>query len=625
MRTGVLRNIAVAGVSALLLTACAGRDDAGVGTVLTDTVSDGVMQTESPAESMEDDTKESTTERVAESTQESTEVAETVEGGDGMGNEYELLTDMCGDYDGDGITDEVYRIREYGMNESDYYVDLSSCGELYLGSNRTTPSAWTELTSCDFNDDGADELVFYTGFIGADNDGISTIYAYGFDGTGYVELTLEQKENGRDFLIERNLTRARMSCEAVDFSYTIWDTLTMMDMGYYFMQGTTVVNKSPRFMRLMEYDGRVALRYSYVFGDDRFGYFPVYEYVTYADGKSQSVMIPSEMHGDLEKINADLRELDKEHPDDDIQYEYELGDDELLYDVHQYIAESGVDFAYTLYKSMPWENNKFIIINPEISPYGEDECNDIMRLADEIKDKFEMNSVSIFNSYIEDVGRFSEAKANRYGAVYALYNEETDAYDVFMEYDGFVLHNEGNGNSSYVINTNTGNRWPLNAALYATPDNEGGSVEAWLFDLNGDGEDEFIVKVTADDGNDLIFVENVKEHRDISPFYNIAQPKDKEAENISYIAAFDYVYGKEIYETVNAFYKEAGIGTRLSIPREENQVIRFLKDSSYHCELTDDNRLRLMCETDELSVEAYFSFGGGDCTLDSVEVGAVGD
>lgn len=56
-----------------------------------------------------------------------------------------------------------------------------------------------------------------------------------------------------------------------------------------------------------------------------------------------------------------------------------------------------------------------------------------MRLADEIKDKFEMNSVSIFNSYIEDVGRFSEAKANRYGAVYALYNEETDAYDVFME------------------------------------------------------------------------------------------------------------------------------------------------------------------------------------------------
>ena len=177
MRTGVLRNIAVAGVSALLLTACAGRDDAGVGTVLTDTVSDGVMQTESPAESMEDDTKESTTERVAESTQESTEVAETVEGGDGMGNEYELLTDMCGDYDGDGITDEVYRIREYGMNESDYYVDLSSCGELYLGSNRTTPSAWAELTSCDFNDDGADELVFYTGFIGADNDGISTIYA----------------------------------------------------------------------------------------------------------------------------------------------------------------------------------------------------------------------------------------------------------------------------------------------------------------------------------------------------------------------------------------------------------------------------------------------------------------
>lgn len=188
-----------------------------------------------------------------------------------------------------------------------------------------------------------------------------------------------------------------------------------------------------------------------------------------------------------------------------------------------------------------------------------------------------------------------------------------------------MLHNEGNGNSSYVINTNTGNRWPLNAALYATPDNEGGSVEAWLFDLNGDGEDEFIVKVTADDGNDLIFVENVKEHRDILPFYNIAQPKDKEAENISYIAAFDYVYGKEIYETVNAFYKEAGIGTRLSIPREENQIIRFLKDSSYHCELTDDNRLRLMCETDELSVEAYFSFGDGDCTLDSVEVGAVGD
>ena len=132
--------------------------------------------------------------------------------------------------------------------------------------------------------------------------------------------------------------------------------------------------------------------------------------------------------------------------------------------------------------------------------------------------------------------------------------------------------------------------------------------------------DELIIQVTDSDGNDCIFVGDINNMKSISPFYNIYQQKDDESEDICYVMVFFYEYGKEIYEAVNEFYRASGISKSIGIPGAEWECIRFEKKASYHCDITEDGRLKLMYMTDECRCEIYFSFNDEGCVLDSVGV-----
>ena len=427
----IFKNVIIAVAGMLFLTACAGKDAVGEDTIQSDAVDlSGEMQSESVTENITDSV-----------------VIETVEGYDGETEEAYLVTidEKAADYDGDGILDEVYRMGHMGQTDWDYYVNLSSCGKLYLGSASVGIGTGSELITCDLNGDGVDELVFLTGHVGADNPGSSTAYVYAYKDGGYAEFPLEQKENGRDFVIERDLTRARISCEAVDFSHTIWGTLKDMDMGYGFMQGTTVEHKSPRFIKLTEYEGRTAICYSYVFGSDLSGTYSVSEYVTYTGGTAQAVMVPDERYGSFEEINTYMNELAAEQSNYDIQYEYELGDDKMLYDVHRYIAEAGVDFLYVLYwydDRGYYDNSLYIYVDNV--PYSEEECIAIVELADDIEERFNIGEVEVGNFYVNTIEKYARAKNNSDSGTYYLYDEETDTYDVFMECEDVILYNQYN-------------------------------------------------------------------------------------------------------------------------------------------------------------------------------------
>lgn len=603
----IFKNVIIVVAGMLFLTACAGKDAVGEDTTQSDAVDlSGEMQSESVTENITDSV-----------------VIETVEGYDGETEEAYLVTidEKAADYDGDGILDEVYRMGHMGQTDWDYYVNLSSCGKLYLGSASVGIGTGSELITCDLNGDGVDELVFLTGHVGADNPGSSTAYVYAYKDGGYAEFPLEQKENGRDFVIERDLTRARISCEAVDFSHTIWGTLKDMDMGYGFMQGTTVEHKSPRFIKLTEYEGRTAICYSYVFGSDLSGTYSVSEYVTYTGGTAQAVMVPDERYGSFEEINTYMNELAAEQSNYDIQYEYELGDDKMLYDVHRYIAEAGVDFLYVLYwydDRGYYDNSLYIYVDNV--PYSEEECIAIVELADDIEERFNIGEVEVGNFYVNTIEKYARAKNNSDSGTYYLYDEETDTYDVFMECEDVILYNQYNGTYSYVLDTDKGTFFAINAALYATPENGGSGVKRWYRDLTGDGVDELIIQVTDSDGNDCIFVGDIYNMKSISPFYNIYQQKDDESEDICYVMVFFYEYGKEIYEAVNEFYRASGISKSISIPGAERECVRFEKKASYHCDITDDDRLKLIYITDECRCEIYFSFNDEGCVVDSVEV-----
>ena len=102
----IFKNVIIVVAGMLFLTACAGKDAVGEGTIQSDAVDlSGEMQSESVTENITDSV-----------------VIETVEGYDGETEEAYLVTidEKAADYDGDGILDEVYRMGHMGQTDWDY-------------------------------------------------------------------------------------------------------------------------------------------------------------------------------------------------------------------------------------------------------------------------------------------------------------------------------------------------------------------------------------------------------------------------------------------------------------------------------------------------------------------------
>ena len=299
----------------------------------------------------------------------------------------EYLCEKNADYDGDGKDDKAYRIQEDYWY--DYYLELSSAAELYLGRNYIYDKSGYDIVNADLDGDGSDEILFSVSHIAADNQGYTKIYAYKLNDGEYAEFELPRRNEGHGFVITRDLTWAQITCADTDFSYVMWSTLEDMQKVYQYYQGTWKSESTASFMYLTEYAGKPAICYNYIFSDIRYEALTIEEIVTYINGGEQTVEMYVKEDNDVTKM---MRETYGDTGDEHVQYEYDMGADVLDRDIYNYIDGIGIDCPYILSIQAVEKDGEYMAQSMGISVGGlitdEEKCYDIMKLAQAAGEKF---------------------------------------------------------------------------------------------------------------------------------------------------------------------------------------------------------------------------------------------
>ena len=121
------------------------------------------------------------------------------------------LPEFAADYDGDGVADSVYRWRcEYGY---DYYIDMSTAGNLMVGTALENYGMMVNIVPADLTGDGRKEILFIDSYNSMCHD-ISHVSAYIHDGEKYIPFDLPTQKSEHEFTVDRNRTRVQLTCEA---------------------------------------------------------------------------------------------------------------------------------------------------------------------------------------------------------------------------------------------------------------------------------------------------------------------------------------------------------------------------------------------------------------------------
>lgn len=272
------------------------------------------------------------------------------------------LPEFADDYDGDGVTDYVYCWKN--KEESYYYcyyIEMSTAGNMQIGSAGTGPDVYVDISAADLTGDGHNEIVFYNShWTSAYNYSHTSVYMYS-DGE-FVQLNMPISMEGHEFTIDRDMTRVIISCEDAGFSDVYWDEIFGLDNNYYICQGEETSRYTPCHSSLIEYDNQPAIRYWYYIGSKWDAIF-IEEIVTYKDGIETIAAMQ------IDSPNS-ITTMMREGGDSTLQYEYSMDEkNNFFYSIHKKIADSGLDFVYRLDE---YYDNNGMLSNDNVGIYVHD-------------------------------------------------------------------------------------------------------------------------------------------------------------------------------------------------------------------------------------------------------------
>lgn len=630
MRNGRLRLMLCAGICSAVLAGCSAHED----TEVTESVTESVTAVEEVTETSEIETVKPADEPVNEPAAGQEKESEST-----SEPQKEYMNDLFSDYDGDGETDKVYRMK--GAHTSDFYIELTSAGELYLDAYCDNYSDAYKISNADLDGDGSDEIIFSVTHLTADGVTKSRLYVYTMKDGEYVEFPLPIMDEGHEFAISRDLTRAQITCDDTGFSYTMWSTLKEMQSLYFFYQGTEKRAHTPISTRLCEYDGEPAICCHYTFGNVREAVVEIEEIVTYKGGVEKTVAMYSEYDNDATKLM-----MEKYDTEDwaDLQYEYDMGSDIVYYDMYNYIESLGMDYPYYISAYFDEKDGEYtanhmtIMIGDNV--VDEEECEKIMELTKNVAEKFGIVHYSVSPYSIMYTAKLAQArrecasgaedenvpewilytkrmfddKAQDKELVYT-YDETEERYMVFYVVGDYVVIREDYNSAKFMYDGKVvGEDW----CIYKTTEGGKENIEIRRQDLTGDGADELIVETTDDMENTWIYIGNTKNiNSDFEPYYinSVALTGDTRSNK-----AFLYSeYANVIYRKVIDECEAAGVKSGLTMPREGVPSVRLASDARYYSEITEDGRLKFTCISENWSYDAYFNITDG-CELADVYV-----
>ncbi len=331
------------------------------------------------------------------------------------------LPDFADDYDDDGVTDSVYRWRcDYGYN---YYVDMSSAGNLKVGMAEENNGMTVRILPADLTGNGRKEILFIKEYDSMFYD-ISRINAFIYDGGEYVTFELPLQKSGHEFTVDRDRTRVKLTCEDTGFSDAYWETIVNLDEEYNICQGTLTSKQLPVYANLTEYNGQPAIVYEYVIGKE-WDVITVQEVVTYRDGVEKTVSMQ------IASPNSITTEM-KAGQDYAAQYEYPMDEaDKFFYKIHNRIADSGLDFTYRLEKAYKDGKLRTDYVTIHVYHCDSGDWEKIEELAGQIANEFGMDDVRLYLdfSYEDNAGD----NRNGAGAERMVYwTARLDDYEVLM-------------------------------------------------------------------------------------------------------------------------------------------------------------------------------------------------
>lgn len=622
-----MRAAVVFGVAAMVLGGCAKSD---VGNVEQESSSQQEVQSSSISESSQA-TEKDTQEVVKESTDGTTETV--TESESTQAEEKVYLSEYDADYDYDGVADRVYYKQiDY---ECYYYIDMSSAGELYLGSNAGHSVNNIKLVMCDIDGDGTDELTFSAFTEGADYVGKQTLYVYDYQDGHYQEYKFARQDDGREFTILRDMTRAQITCDEAGFDYTFWDTILDMDEGFYFAQGTQKQSLTPYWADIEEVDGSFAVRYVYSVGT-RNSCIDVEELVTYTDGTEKTLA----MTADDSDITKQMRSVCESLGTTDVQYEYDMDEEnKLLYDAHTLIKESGIDFSYHLKVYAPYNADG---LSMDVVSCRTEDAAAVYELVQDVKEKCGLRKF-VVDRFTEVYGKLARAKRGDFGTdkevpewilgvkeqfddeehgktLYYTYNEDYDTFSVIYDCGDVVAYCVDEGGYMQTLVFDGKPEFGYGGWVVG----RGDVLQMVTRDVNGDGIDELVVTVTDVEENTLIVVFSLSGNQVISPCTSKVESYvgkyDGESKKI---VLFDYNIGKQIHEVVNKAYKDAKISKTMHIPSENAGSVKMADNAKYKFELMADNRLKLIYTLDDLECEVYFVVEEDKSVVDDIQVNLI--
>ena len=301
------------------------------------------------------------------------------------------LPEFADDYDGDGVTDSVYR----WMNKEDayyyYYVEMTTAGNLQIGSAGREPDVHVDISKADLTGDGIDEIIFYDSHWSSAY-GHSNISVYRHSDGRFVPFDMPISTEGHEFIIDRDMTRVSLTCEDAGFSDVYWDEIFNLDCSYYISQGEEKKQYMPCHRSLIEYEGLPAVSYWYFIGSKWDAIF-IEEIVSYKDGVETTVAMQ------IDSPNS-ITTMMREGGDSSLQYEYSMNEENsFFYSIHKKIADSGLDFVYRLdeyydYNGMLSNDNVGIYVND----CDEEDWEKIEALAEQISQELGINNVSLYKN-----------------------------------------------------------------------------------------------------------------------------------------------------------------------------------------------------------------------------------
>lgn len=302
------------------------------------------------------------------------------------------LPEFADDYDGDGVTDSVYR----WMNKEDayyyYYVEMTTAGNLQIGSAGREPDVHVDISKADLTGDGIDEIIFYDSHWSSAY-GHSNISVYRHSDGRFVPFDMPISTEGHEFIIDRDMTRVSLTCEDAGFSDVYWDEIFNLDCSYYISQGKEKKQYMPCHRSLIEYEGLPAVSYWYFIGSKWDAIF-IEEIVSYKDGVETTVAMQ------IDSPNS-ITTMMREGGDSSLQYEYSMNEENsFFYSIHKKIADSGLDFVYRLdeyydYNGMLSNDNVGIYVND----CDEEDWEKIEALAEQISQELGINTVSLYKNF----------------------------------------------------------------------------------------------------------------------------------------------------------------------------------------------------------------------------------